>query len=50
MRDHKEVQLAWLVVEFLQTMVDLIWEHYQEDFREDIEEHEQRNEDEPWKF
>lgn len=49
MRDPAEVQLAWLVVEFLQTMVDLIWEHYQEDFRKDIKEHEQRNMKEPWK-
>ena len=48
MRDPKEVQLAWLVVEFLQTMVDLIWEHYQDDFRRDIKQQEHRNVDEPW--
>jgi len=50
MRDPKEVQLAWFVVEFLQTMVGLIWEHYQDDFRGDIKEHEKRNDDEPWNF
>jgi hypothetical protein len=49
MRDPKEVQLAWFVVEFLQTMIDLIWEHYQEDFRKDIKKHEHRNLKEPWK-
>lgn len=51
MRDPREVQLAWFVVEFLQTMVDLICEHYQEDFREDdTKENEKRNSDEPWNF
>ena len=49
MRDYKEVQLAWLVVEFLQTMVDLIWDLYQNDFRRDIKENEHRNVNEPWK-
>jgi hypothetical protein len=49
MTDPKEVHLAWLVLEFLQTIVDLIWEHYQQDFRKDIREHEHRNKDEPWK-
>jgi hypothetical protein len=49
MRDPKEVQLAWLVVEFLQTMVDLIWDLYQDDFRRDIKENEDRNVNEPWK-
>ena len=46
MRDPKEVQLAWQIVELIQTVADLIWEHYQEDFTEDIKE--RLRGDEPW--
>ena len=49
MRDPKEVQLAWQIVELIEAVVDLIWEHYQEDFRRDIRVHEHRDKDEPWK-
>jgi hypothetical protein len=49
MRDPKEVQLAWQIVDLLETVADIIWEHYQEDFRQNIREHEHRNKNEPWK-
>lgn len=49
MKDPKEVQLAWKIVELIETVADLLWEHYQEDFRTDIRNHEHRNKDEPWK-
>jgi hypothetical protein len=47
MRDPKEVQLAWKIVELIETVADLLWEHYQEDFKKDIREHEHRNKDKP---
>jgi hypothetical protein len=49
MRDHKEVQLAWIIVELLETLSEHIWEYYQDDFRRDIKENEHRNVNEPWK-
>jgi hypothetical protein len=32
MKDQYEVQLAWKIVELLETLTSLIWEHYQNDF------------------
>jgi hypothetical protein len=50
MRDPKEVKLAWEILDLIQTLADLIWEYYQEDFRKDIREHEHRTNDQPWKY
>jgi len=50
MKDPKEVQLAWEILDLIETLADLIWEHYQEDFSRDIREHEQRDMAEPWKY
>jgi len=49
MKDPKEVQLAWQIVELLETVAELIWEYYQDDFRIDIKEHEPHTDDKPWK-
>jgi len=49
MKDPEEVQLAWKIVELIETVADLLWEHYQEDFSKDIKKHEHRNLKEPWK-
>jgi hypothetical protein len=49
MRDPKEVQIAWHILELIEAVADLIWEHYHEDFRRDIREHEHRNLNAPWK-
>ena len=38
MKHPKEVQLAWQIVELIETIADLIWEHYQEEFAEQIRE------------
>jgi len=32
MKDPYEVQLAWRIVELLETITSLIWDHYQHDF------------------
>jgi hypothetical protein len=32
MKDQNEVQLAWTIVELLETLTSLIWDHYQNDF------------------
>jgi hypothetical protein len=50
MRNIQEVQLAWHLVELLETLSDLIWELYQEDFRNDITEHEHLNENQPSQY
>jgi hypothetical protein len=39
MKDPEEVQLAWRIVELIETVADLLWEHYQEDFTKEIKEH-----------
>jgi hypothetical protein len=44
MKDPKEVQLAWQIVELIQTVADLLWEHYQEDFTQEIKERLRRDE------
>jgi len=44
MKDPKEVQLAWKIVELIETVADLLWEHYQEDFTEHIKENLQGDE------
>jgi len=49
MRDPQEVQLAWKIVELIETVAEMIWDHYQEEFRRDIREREHRNKNEPWK-
>lgn len=49
MRNAQELQLAWHIVELLDTLSELIWEYYQDDFRTDIKEHQHPNKDEPWK-
>jgi hypothetical protein len=33
MKDINEVQLAWRIVELLEAITDLIWDHYENDFR-----------------
>ena len=48
MRDPKEVQIAWQILELIEAVADLIWECYHEDFRRNIREHEHRNVNEPW--
>jgi len=50
MTDPEEVQIAWDILDLIEAVADLIWEHYQEDFRTDIKEHEHRNKDEPWNY
>jgi len=37
MKDLNEVQLAWRVVELLETLTSLIWDHYQDDFNNIME-------------
>ena len=32
MKDINEVQLAWRIVELLETITTLIWDHYENDF------------------
>jgi hypothetical protein len=32
MKNQNEVQLAWKIVELLETLTSLIWDHYQNDF------------------
>lgn len=32
MKDINEVQLAWRIVELLETITSLIWDHYENDF------------------
>ncbi len=49
MRNPKEVEFAWEILAIIEALADLIWEHYQEDFRRDIRDREHRNTDKPWK-
>jgi hypothetical protein len=44
MTDPKEVQLAWKILELIETVADLIWEHYQEEFTQEIKENLRHNE------
>jgi hypothetical protein len=37
MKDINEVQLAWRIVELLETLISLIWDHYQNDFNNIME-------------
>jgi hypothetical protein len=37
MKNLNEVQLAWRVVELLETLTSLIWDHYQNDFNDIME-------------
>ncbi len=32
MKNQIEVQLAWKIIEFLETLTDLIYEHYHDEF------------------
>ncbi len=35
MKNQIEVQLAWKIIEFLETLTDLIYEHYHDDLIND---------------
>ena len=37
MKDQYEVQLAWRIVELLETVTSLIWDHYENDFNKIME-------------
>jgi hypothetical protein len=50
MRNPKEVQIAWHILELIEAVADLIWEYYHEDFRRDIKEQEHPGNNEPWKY
>ena len=43
---EKEAEFAWQVAEFLHTLIDLLWEHYRDEF-EDYMKKNPRSE-EPW--
>ena len=43
---EKEAEFAWQVVEFIQTLTDLLWDHYQDEFDECMREN--PSSDEPW--
>jgi hypothetical protein len=32
MKDPYEIRLTWRIVELLETLITLIWDHYQDDF------------------
>jgi hypothetical protein len=43
---EKEAEFVWQIVGFLQTLTDLLWEHYREEF--DDYKRENPRSDEPW--
>ena len=45
MKDINEVQLAWRIVELLEAITSLIWDHYQDDFHNIME---NQKPDEAW--
>ena len=47
MKNQLEVQLAWKIIEFLETLSDLIFEHYHEELIEDYLMEKMETED-PW--
>ena len=34
MKDQIEVQIVWRIIEFLEELIEIFWEHYADDFEE----------------